>query len=72
MIEFIKRLFHKEPDVMLSFKGNGMFPEHRHITFARSRRIGSRRVVEHHGDMLLLNSDGTVSGNYAFTHWEAV
>lgn len=72
MIEFIKRLFKKKPDVILSQKGCSLFPESRHITFARSYRIGSRRVVEHHGDMLLLQGDGTVSGHFSFTHWEAV
>ncbi len=72
MIDFIKSLFRRRPDVMLSCRGNSMFPESRHITFARSRRIGSRRVVEHHGEMLLLNRDGTVSGHYSLTHWEAL
>jgi len=72
MIDFIKKLFRRRPDVILSFKGNNLFPESRHITFARSRRIGSRRVVEHNSDTLLLNDDGTVSGNFAFTHWEKV
>jgi hypothetical protein len=72
MINCIKNLLRKQPDVILSSKGNNLFPESRHITFARCRRIGSRRVVEHNGDMLLLNGDGTVSGHYAFTHWEKV
>lgn len=72
MIEFIKRVFSRKPDVILSHRGNELFPKSQHITFARSRRIGARRVVEHHGELLMLHGDGTVSGHYAFTHWEVV
>lgn len=72
MKDCIKNLFCKKPDVILFCKSENPIYGSRHITFARSFRIGSRRVVDHSGDTILLNDDGTVSGHYVFTHWEAV
>ena len=71
MIESIKRLFRKKPDVMLMRKSPTTPSEHE-ITLAHSYRLGSRRFVDYGGYALLLNSDGTVSGTFYLTHWESL
>lgn len=67
MIKFIKRLFNREPDVMLI----GSSDDDR-IKFVRSRIIGGRRVVEDCGYMAILESDGSIRGNMWFKKWEAL
>jgi hypothetical protein len=69
MIEFTKRLFHKEPDVMLMRK-SPMPPGEFDIRLAHSYRVGSRRFVDHCGITVLLKGDGTTVGHSYFTHWE--
>ena len=67
MIKFIKRLFEKDPDVLLigsDYEGS--------IRFARSRKLGGRRVVDYRGDLLILQDDGTVRGSVWVKKWEAV
>jgi hypothetical protein len=71
MISFIKNLFRKKPDVMLTRK-SPMYHGEREITLARSYRIGNRRFVDYGSYTLLLNGDGTVTGVSYLTHWEAL
>ena len=65
MIALIKRIFKREPQPdVLVVDHNGC------IRLYASRIVGRRRVVEHHGDVLLLSDDGTVRGNYWAKTWE--
>lgn len=67
MIKFIKRLFKREPqpDVLVIDHNGG-------IQLYVSRTIGRRRVIEHHGSVLVLADDGTVRGSYLAKTWEAL
>jgi hypothetical protein len=69
MIEFIKRLFRKKPDVMLMRKSLMPLGEV-DIRLAHSYRVGSRRFVDHCGSTMLLMGDGTTVGHRYLTHWE--
>jgi hypothetical protein len=71
MIEFIKRLFRKKPDVMLMRK-SPMAPGEFDITLLHSYWIGSRRFVNFGSYTVLLKSDGTTGGYSYLTHWEAL
>jgi hypothetical protein len=71
MIEFIKRLFRKKPDVMLMRK-SPTAPGEFDITLLHSYRIGSRRFVNFGSHTMLLKGDGTTVGYSYLTHWEAL
>ena len=71
MIDCIKRLFGKKPDVLLMSRRSHL-PGEGDIIFGHSYKIGSRRFVEHGHTVLMLNADGTTSGSYYITHWEAL
>ena len=67
MIKLIKRLFKREPqpDVLL------LSPSESSIMVACSKVLHTgRRVVEHRGDILILEKDGAVRGSAWITKWE--
>lgn len=67
MINFIKRLCWRDspPDVILYTE------EEEKFYFAKSKKIGRRRVAEFGGYVLILNDDGTTKGSHRIKRWEA-
>jgi hypothetical protein len=65
MIEFIKRLFKREPqpDVLL-VDDNGS------ISLHVSRIVARRRVVDYSGGVLMLGDEGKVRGSHWVKTWE--
>lgn len=69
MIKFIKRLFKRnkpQPDVLIEDHNGG-------LKLFVSRTIAGRRVIDdRHGDLLILQDDGTVRGSHWAKKWEAL